>query len=66
MLVVEIDEQDHAAHMDCIHFDPVKYGLVEQASDWPFSSFANCVRLGMYASDWTLRGDALGETGERV
>jgi putative transposase len=60
------DEQDYAAHMDYIHFNPVKHGIVQNALDWPFSSFAKCVRLGLYPSGWALRGDALGETGERL
>jgi putative transposase len=59
------DEQDYGAHMDYIHFNPVKHGLAAHAADWPFSSLARCVRLGMYASDWAMRGAGLGDTGER-
>jgi len=59
------DEQDYAAHMDYIHFNPVKHGLVAHAADWPFSSFGMCVGLGMYPSDWAMRDIALGDTGER-
>jgi putative transposase len=29
------DDRDHAAHMDYVHFDPVKHGLVEHVADWP-------------------------------
>lgn len=31
--------EDFAAHMRFCKSDPVKHGLVEHASDWPFSSF---------------------------
>lgn len=33
------DESDLAAHIDRIHLNPVKHGLVEHAKDWPYSSF---------------------------
>ena len=33
------DERDFAAHLDCIHFNPVKHGLADSPADWPFSSF---------------------------
>jgi putative transposase len=59
------DEQDYAAHMDYIHFNPVKHGLAAHAADWPFSSFVTCVRLGMYPGDWAVKDVPLGDTGER-
>jgi putative transposase len=59
------DEQDYAAHMDYIHFNPVKHGLAAHAADWSFSSFASCVRLGIYPTDWAMAGLALSGTGER-
>jgi putative transposase len=33
------DERDVRAHIDYIHFNPVKHGLVENAEDWPYSTF---------------------------
>ena len=33
------DDRDYAAHMDYIHFNPVKHTLVAHPADWPFSSF---------------------------
>lgn len=33
------DERDFSNHVDYIHFNPVKHGLVTQASEWPYSSF---------------------------
>ncbi len=42
------DHRDYAAHLDYIHFNPVKHGLVEHPADWPFSSLRRCVDLGLY------------------
>ena len=38
------NERDYAAHMDYIHFNPVKHGWVTQVSDWPYSSFHRLVK----------------------
>ena len=32
------DETDFARHIDYIHYNPVKHGLVPQVCDWPYSS----------------------------
>jgi putative transposase len=50
------DERDFSRHLDYIHFNPVKHGLVTRVEDWPYSSFHRMVRLGVYAKDWG--GDA--------
>ncbi len=62
------DERDYANHMDYVHFNPVKHGLVARAADWPYSSFRRAVRLGMYDREWCpANGDLVisGEAGER-
>jgi putative transposase len=50
------DERDFSRHVDYIHFNPVKHGLVTRVEDWPYSSFHRMVRLSVYAKDWG--GDA--------
>ena len=50
------DERDLVAHMDYIHYNPVKHGLASRVSDWPFSSFHRYVRIGALPDDWA--GDA--------
>jgi putative transposase len=60
------DDQDYAVHADYIHFNPVKHGLAAHPADWPFSSFARCVRLGLYPSDWAGECPAISDTGERL
>jgi putative transposase len=46
------DEADFAAHLDYIHFNPAKHGLVERAADWPWSSLHRYVAEGTYPPDW--------------
>jgi putative transposase len=60
------DENDFARHMDYIHINPVKHGLVSRVSDWPYSSFHRMVKLGIYPKDWAgeVSNDG-GNFGER-
>ncbi|WP_417568589.1 REP-associated tyrosine transposase [Marinobacterium aestuariivivens] len=46
------DERDFEAHLDYIHINPLKHGLVERVADWPFSTFHRYVELGVYPPDW--------------
>jgi len=46
------DEQDWRNHLDYIHYNPVKHGLVERVAEWPWSSFHRAVARGWYAPDW--------------
>ncbi|MBY0266428.1 MAG: transposase [Burkholderiales bacterium] len=59
------DERDYAAHMDYIHFNPVKHGWVERVVDWPYSSFHRLVRAGVYSLDWGGGDEVEGVFGER-
>lgn len=45
-------EDDLKACVDCIHFNPVKHGLVERVADYPWSTFHRFVRLGEYEVGW--------------
>ncbi|WP_457978533.1 transposase [Ectopseudomonas composti] len=58
------DENDLARHVDYIHFNPVKHGLVSQVGDWPYSSFHRYVARGLLPADWGGRDDGCGEFGE--
>jgi putative transposase len=60
------DEDDFARHVDYIHIDPVKHGLVGRVADWPYSSFHRAVRDGGLPTDWggTVQAEAQGY-GER-
>lgn len=58
------DAADFARHIDYVHFNPVKHGLVGNAVDWPFSSFRHAVTRGEYPTNWGGGKDAVGEYGE--
>jgi putative transposase len=60
------DDRDYAVHVDYIHFNPIKHGLVDQPASWPFSSFRHCVAKGLYSADCLGGGSEPGETGEPV
>ncbi|MEW5912296.1 MAG: transposase [Thermodesulfobacteriota bacterium] len=51
------DERDFAAHVDYIHYNPVRHGWVGRVADWPHSSFHRYVRLGLYPGDWAAASD---------
>lgn len=46
------DQQDFNAHMDYIHINPLKHGLVQQVGDWPYSTFHRYVTQGIYPHNW--------------
>jgi putative transposase len=39
-------------HVEYIHYNPVKHGLVTAPKDWEYSSFHRAVRQGMYDMMW--------------
>ena len=45
-------DNDYQKHMDYIHYNPVKHGVVKQVKDWRFSSFHRLVRDKVYPLDW--------------
>ena len=46
------DDVDLQRHVDYIHFNPVKHGLVRRVADWPYSSFHGYVEQGLLTVDW--------------
>jgi putative transposase len=60
------DEAGLARHIDYIHFNPVKHGLVPRVREWPYSSFHRYVRDGSLPPDWAGDvADVGGKFGER-
>ncbi len=53
------NDADLERHVDYIHYNPVKHGLVTRVADWPFSSFHRYVAQGILPGDWA------GDTAER-
>ncbi|HSV81170.1 MAG TPA: transposase [Ramlibacter sp.] len=54
------DDADFGNHVEYIHYNPVKHGLVTRAADWPHSSFHRYVRQGLVGEEW---GPALEQPG---
>ncbi|MGZ8293204.1 MAG: REP-associated tyrosine transposase [Telluria sp.] len=46
------DDRDFETHVNYVHLNPVKHGLVQSAKDWPYSSFHKYVAAGIYSPDW--------------
>ena len=46
------DEDDWRRHLDYIHYNPVKHGLVDAPEDWPYSSFTAAIEKGWYEPGW--------------
>jgi putative transposase len=61
------DEGDFERHVDYIHFNPLKHGLVERVRDWQHSSFHRYVKGGLLPEDWAGDiSDTPGRYGERA
>jgi putative transposase len=45
-------QSDFDRHVDYIHYNPVRHGLVMAARDWPHSSFTAWVAQGAYEANW--------------
>lgn len=46
------DEADYRHHLDYVHINPVKHGLTDRVSAWPWSTFHRYVKAGVYPADW--------------
>ncbi len=57
------DEQDLNHHLDYIHYNPVRHGLVKRPAEWPWTSFHRYERMGFYEKGW---GDAVAEKIESM
>jgi putative transposase len=58
------DDADFGRHVDYIHYNPTKHGLVSGPSDWPYSSLHRFIRQGVVAPDWGGADGAGGDLGE--
>ena len=59
------EQNDMNRHIDYIHYNPVKHGLVDSPLDWAYSSFHEYFREGYYSPDWGRQEtDVVGEFGE--
>lgn len=51
------DERDFTRHVEYIHYNPVKHGLVQSPSAWKYSSFHRYVKNSVYPQDWGANGE---------
>ena len=58
------DDNDLQRHVDYIHYNPVKHGLVGHVKDWPHSTFHRYVKQGVCEEDWGSGFDGKGLFGE--
>ena len=60
------NQDDLNRHIDYIHYNPVKHGLVSSPSDYPNTSFSAFLEHGYYGSDWgsTMPDNLEGDFGE--
>ncbi len=60
------DTDDLHRHVEYIHYNPVRHGLVPRAADWPYSSIHRFIKRGEIAPDWAAPPDdrAMPNVGE--
>ena len=57
------DDDDYRRHVEYVHVNPRKHGHVQRVQDWPYSTFHQYVKAGIYPIDWggdleqSVRGD---------
>ena len=57
------DENDYRLHIEYIHYNPAKHGLVAAPKDWPHSSFHRFVAKNIYPESW---GGPVTEFPEKI
>ena len=61
--VIRNDDDLHK-HVDYVHINPVKHGHAARASEWPYSSIHEHIRLGWAPEDWAAPMDDEPMMGE--
>jgi putative transposase len=46
------DAKDYDRHLDYIHYNPVKHGLVQKPSEWEYSSIHRYIKMGVLSKNW--------------
>jgi putative transposase len=49
------NKKDLNRHIDYIHYNPVKHGLVNDPFNWPHSSIGRFYKHGYYPRDWGIK-----------
>jgi putative transposase len=48
------NEKDWMAHINYIHYNPIKHNVAQQIKNYPYSTFRKFVRNGFYDESWGL------------
>ena len=59
------DELDFQRHMDYLHYNPVKHGLVDAVYQWEYSTFHSLVQKDVYPQNWGDDINIVLNVGER-
>jgi putative transposase len=51
------DQDDFNAHLDYLHYNPVKHGLAKCPHQWPYTSFHKWVASDGYEPNWQCTCD---------
>ena len=46
------DDRDYANHINYCHINPLKHGYVQRVEDWPYSTYHEYMRRGVYPPGW--------------
>jgi putative transposase len=60
------DDRDLRAHLDYIHYNPVKHGLCLIPQAWPYSTLHRYQSLGMYTANWAVNPENLDTQKQNV
>ena len=58
-----LDETDFINHVEYIHYNPVKHGLVNAPKDWEYSSFHKYARDAIYDLNWGAETEIIFDSG---
>ena len=53
------DDHDYEKHVDYIHYNPVKQGYVQSASEWRYSSIHTYISKGLLKQNWGFHDDGI-------
>lgn len=46
------NDTDYERHVDYIHYNPVKHGYVDRASEWQYSTIHDYIKRGLLDENW--------------
>jgi len=59
------DDDDFQTHVDYVHYNPVKHGLVTTPADWPYSTYRRALARAEVPAAWAETPASDEDFGER-